>query len=308
MTEAFDPGWLELREPVDHRSRAAELLPHLRQWWMGDTRASVLDLGCGTGSNLRYLAAELPAARTWTLLDHDAELLARIRPPGHPAAGARPTGPTAASDARPTGSTAAPGDRPTDATAAPGGHPTELDIRPVQGDLADEGLAEVANARLVTASALLDLVSELWLRALVDACVEAGCGALFALSYDGAVAWDGAPDAFDEHVLDAVNDNQRTDKGLGSALGPAAASKAEKLFRERGYRTWLAASPWKLGPDDGELVLALIEGWVDAAVGQRPGAEEELRAWAERRRSSVSAGEASLTVGHLDMLALPPTP
>src|SRR5690606_11465516 len=33
MTESFDAGWLGLREPVDHRSRASELLAPLRAWW-----------------------------------------------------------------------------------------------------------------------------------------------------------------------------------------------------------------------------------------------------------------------------------
>ena len=66
----------------------------------------------------------------------------------------------------------------------------------VPGDLGDEGLAAIPYADLVTASALLDLVSEDWLRRVVDACADSGRAALFAMSYDGEIRWSagGAPD------------------------------------------------------------------------------------------------------------------
>lgn len=269
MSETFDAGWLELREPIDHRSRARELLDPLREWWAVGTRSTVLDLGCGTGSNLRYLAPELPGARTWTLLDHDAALLSRARELSQATLG------------------------------------SELEVRLVQGDLADEGLLAVAGADLVTASALLDLVSGEWLRALVSACSHTGCAALFALTYDGVVEWGGEADPLDRLVLDAINEHQRSDKGLGAALGPAAAVAAEALFADHGYRTRFVPSPWELGTDDAPLGNALIDGWVAAATELHPGRRDDLSAWAERRKAALASGRTRLTVGHQDLLALP---
>mgnify|MGYP001363851397 CR=1 FL=1 len=264
MSEKFDAAWLELREEIDHGSRAAGALPPLRSWWATREASAVLDLGCGTGSNLRYLAPLLPEPQRWTLLDHDADLLARIRPTSR-----------------------------------------DVTIRPVKGELAAAGLTEVRRAHLVTASALLDLVSEAWLRALVDACADAGCAGLFALTFDGAIEWSADEDPLDAVVRDAVNDHQRRDKGLGSALGPTAAARAEELFRERGYRTWLLPSPWRLGPRDSAVVRSLIAGWVAAAAEQRPDDSDALRAWAERREAVVASGDFGLVVGHHDLLALP---
>jgi SAM-dependent methyltransferase len=267
VSEKFDPAWLDLREAVDHRSRAAGLLPHLSHWWTARGCSAVLDLGCGTGSNLRYLAPELPGPQAWTLLDHDAELLARIE--------------------------------------APSG---DVRVKPLQGDLAGAGLAEVRRAHLVAASALLDLVSGSWLSALVDACADAACGALFALTYDGTMEWSGADDAFDALVRDAVDAHQRRDKGLGPALGPAAGRAAEELFRRRGYRTWLHPSVWTLGPDDAALARALVTGWAAAAAEERPDGADDVRSWADRRAVAVAAGDFGLVVGHVDLLALPPDP
>ena len=265
MTETFDAAWLELREPVDHRSRASGLLTPLRDWWDRRSGYDVLDLGCGTGSNLRYLAPRFPDAVRWTLVDHDAALLSRL--------------------------------------TAPGGAST---LRAIRRDLTEIDFAEVGEigqAQLVTASALLDLVSERWLSPLVHACVRAGAAALFALTYDGRIEWSDT-DRDDALVAEAVNAHQRRDKGFGPALGPTASAVAERLFRAHDYDVRVLPSDWVLGPADAALVDALVEGWAGAAAEQRPEHAERVRAWAARRAGEHAA--IDLRVGHLDLLALPP--
>src|SRR5690606_37934264 len=116
----FSAAWLALREPADHRARAAELLPELGAWWRARRGTHVVDLGAGAGSNLRYLAPRLPGAQWWTLVDRDPALLARAAPPVGEAEG--------------------------------GGRVVDL-VR-VVADLAREGLDAVQGADLVTASAL----------------------------------------------------------------------------------------------------------------------------------------------------------
>src|SRR4029078_10130503 len=90
---------------------------------------------------------------------------------------------------------------------------------------------------LVTASALLDLVSKTWLERLAAETVARSISVYATLSYDGRVEL--APlDPFDASIVAAVNAHQRTDKGFGTALGPAAGGRAApSIETPRDFRT-----------------------------------------------------------------------
>ena len=273
--ETFDADWLALREPADRWARDRTLPERLCAAWRRRGWSRVVDLGSGTGANLKYLAPRLPPGQRWTLVDHDPRHVDGLR---HLEA------------------------------------PPEVDaVDALARDLAADGLAVVKGVNLVTASALLDLVSESWLGALVSRCADAGCGAYFALTYDGEVRWmtesaagwrpDADPD--DGLVRDAVNRHQRGDKGFGPALGPAAAPLAARLFRGAGYRTWLSASAWRLERAERRLTERLVDGWASAAADVRPDAADRVAAWGVRRRAALARGSFRVTVGHRDLLALP---
>jgi trans-aconitate methyltransferase len=75
----FSAEWLALREPADRRARSRALVAELRSVFAGRDTAAVIDLGCGTGSNLRALAASLPRRQSWRLVDRDPALLSAAR-------------------------------------------------------------------------------------------------------------------------------------------------------------------------------------------------------------------------------------
>ena len=168
----------------------------------------------------------------------------------------------------------------------------------VAADLAGIDALPLGGARLVTASALLDLASAAWFDALAARVAGEGAAVYACLSYDGTMDWF-PPHAEDAAVLAAFNAHQGRDKGLGPALGPAAAERFAAALAERGYRVETAPSPWQLGPEDGALMAALVDGVAAAA------AETGLAgtaAWAQARRASRASA-----VGHTDLLALPPS-
>jgi SAM-dependent methyltransferase len=264
----FAADWLALREPVDHRSRAGHLDARLARLGAVAGWRTVADLGSGTGSNLRYLAPRLPWGRRWTLVDHDAELLAALPEPADPT----------------------------------------TRIARVRGDLDGAGLAAAAGADLVTASALLDLVGRPWLERFVETVVASRSAVLIALSYDGRVRWEGGrADPDDTWMAAQVNRHQRGDKGMGAALGPEAPAAARDLFERAGWTCTLAPSPWVLsGADDLPLARAWLAGWADAARRVVPAEAARIDAWRARRTAHLADGRVAVRVGHLDLLALPP--
>ena len=167
--------------------------------------------------------------------------------------------------------------------------------QPVVADLARLDDLPLADARLVTCSALLDLAAAAWLDGLADRLAAAGTALYAALSYDGGLAWTPAHPE-DVAITAAFNHHQRGEKGLGGpALGPDAARHLAAGLARRGFRVRLAASPWRLGP--GPLLAALLDGVADAAAE----AGAESGGWRQARAAATGA-----SVGHLDLLALPP--
>jgi len=140
--------WLALRAPADTAARSTTLTKSVADLLARNQPLRILDLATGTGSNLRYLAPRLPVPQEWLVVDRDAALLAEV----------------------------------------PGGM-TE-DARDIRIETRCQNLAVLdgdmfAGRQLVTASALLDLVSDAWLHLLADRCRAAGATVLFALTYNG---------------------------------------------------------------------------------------------------------------------------
>ena len=173
------------------------------------------------------------------------------------------------------------------------------------GDLArlDEEPAMVTGAALVTASALLDLVSEVWLKTLAALCAAEGAAMLFALSYDGRIVCT-PEDADDGEIVALVNEHQRTDKGFGPALGPEAMDVAERCFSEPGFHVQRAPSDWVLAPGAAELQRQLIDGWAQAASEIAPERARLIDRWRERRFAHVAAGWSEIIVGHEDLIGI----
>ena len=284
----FSPGWLALREPFDTAARGVGLAAALSAARRGVPLRRILDLASGTGANLRYLAPRLGGDQDWLLVDHDTSLLSAI--------------PREIARWADTHHYHAIWDEGALTVRGPG---FSAAIRCRQLDLAaDLDRLPLAGCHLVTASALLDLVSEAWLEGLADACRTAGCAVLFALTYDGHTAWS-PPDRDDALVRTLLNRHQETDKGFGPALGPRAGRAAGAVLTARGYRTASAAAAWRIGAGDALMQTRLIEDWSGAAAQMSPAQRARIGAWRARRLAQVTRGMSRLTVGHLDLLALP---
>jgi hypothetical protein len=177
------------------------------------------------------------------------------------------------------------------------------DVETRRLDLAALDRSLFERRHLVTASALLDLVSEHWLQQLAQHCRSVRAAALFTITYNGRSSCDPA-DPEDAAVLRLFNEHQRTDKGLGGpAAGPEASDAAERAFTAQGYRVERAASDWRIGPGDRHFQRVLMEGWVSAAVEIAPEDSDAILRWLDRRLAHLDAGRSRLVVHHDDVAA-----
>src|SRR5262249_60992191 len=145
----FAAGWLALREPYDLRARNAIVLDAVVDSIARRSSIDIVDLACGTGSTVRALAPRLGLEQSWHLLDNDLDLLAH-----------------ALSIPAPSGVTLT--------TAA-------VDL--------NRDLEKILTGKidLLTASALLDLVSESWLQRFVEEAAGRSLSVYAALCYDGQI-------------------------------------------------------------------------------------------------------------------------
>ncbi len=223
------------------------------------------DLGCGTGSMGRWLAPRLDGPQHWILHDRDPYLL-------HFAAVASPR-------------------------AAADGSRVTVETR--RGDVARLTPDALAGASLVTASALLDVLTQEEIEALADACTGAGCPALLTLSVVGKVELTPS-DPLDAELAEAFNAHQRRTE----LLGPDAITVACEAFSARGATVRVHPSPWQLGPADSALTAQWLRGWVGAAVEQCPELREPAERYLRERLAACEAGELRVVVHHSDLLAL----
>jgi len=254
--------WLALREPADFAARSTAVTRAVVDALPRRRPLRILDLATGTGSNVRYLERFLPPDHTWLLVDRDPELLAEAS-------------------------------RRAAAT-------TVVETRCF--DLGPLDRPEIfANRDLVTASALLDLVSEHWLCDLAKRCRAARASVLFALTYNGR-SYCSPVELEDDAIRELMNRHQRSnDKGFGQAAGPDAVDRAEQCFAEAGYRMTRESSDWVLAPEMQALQRELIDGWAEAAAEIAPLQTAMIRSWRVRRQGHVLQNRSRIVVGHDDL-------
>ncbi|MFC3690987.1 class I SAM-dependent methyltransferase [Chenggangzhangella methanolivorans] len=275
----FDPDWLDLREPADHRSLANEPLERIAALFAGRETVSVTDLGAGSGSLLRALSPRLGPKQRWTLVDADEGLLAHAR--------------TRLS-------------KWADASSDAGGRlllqktATEIEVMTLARDLSADPLpAAAAEADLVTASAFFDLAGHDWTEAFVSRLAASGKPLYAPLVYAGEKRFSPAH-RLDAAALEAFNRHQLRDKGLGPAMGPGAALGLAEIGRAAGLACLSSPSPWRLDEADEALTRRLASDMAQAIAELPDG--PELGEWLAFRLEHAASG---VGVAHEDLLLQP---
>ncbi|MEA2313121.1 MAG: hypothetical protein QOE28_3089 [Solirubrobacteraceae bacterium] len=250
------PEWLVLREPADAAARSGELAARLRRHLPASGRLVIHDLGGGSGAMGRWLAPRLRGPQHWVVHDRDPDLLelAAVAPPRAAA----------------------------------------VTVETRRSDVTRLSRDELAGADLITASALLDLLTADELAGMLGAC--SGRPLLLELTVAGRVALSPA-EPLDARIEAAFNAHQRR----GGLLGPDAVAAAVDALR--GAEVLVRPSPWRLDASHADLAAEWLRGWVGAACEQEPALSAD--AYLRRRLAQAAAGELAVTVDHADLLVLP---
>lgn len=274
----FSAQWLDLREGVDHRSTDAALRSKLAAHFASLDVLNIVDLGAGSGSNLRGIAPFLNARQHWRLAEYDPALIAAAR-----------------QRLSQWADTAQDNDGRLSLQKAG----KDITVEFAQVDLSagvDDALTP--QTQLVTAAAFFDLVSKPWLEKFCAAIARHKLSFYTVLTYDGREEWT-PPHEADVDMLTAFHAHQASDKGFGPAAGPQATGFLRKGFEAAGYRVETAASDWRLGANDAGLIRDLAEGSANAVVETGKVDSQRLASWRAAR-----ANASTCMIGHQDLLAL----
>jgi len=284
MTEQVADTWLALREPSDYAARSRKLAHALADAL--PARPHVLDLGAGTGSLFRYLAPIIGRAQVWYFVDDDGDLLDEaLSRTAHWAERHR--------------FTVTWPDRAMIVHTPRGAWRIEC----FEADLADapDGLP-LDDADAVVCSALLDLVSGLWLGRLLE---WLDVPLLATMTMDGRDAW--LPHHPSDAILRAaVRRDQRRDHGFGPALGTAAPAVALRLLQAAGFATISTPSDWHIPRTALAMARMVTDATANVASEIVPARRAAIDAWAQTRLRQATAARLAIRIGHRDILAMPP--
>ena len=274
----FSTDWLNLREPYDHGARNRNVERKVAAWCRGQENSwlRIVDLGAGTGSNFRALSPRLPGRQEWLLLDHDAVLLQQVTKLTCNWADECAYDWHIADDRI---------------------HIGNCIVHCQQIDFAHGLILPPQRIDLLSAAALMDLVSAAWFESLISC----DCDAIYTvLTYDGRIEWQ-PQDAWDKTARGLVNRHQLGDKGFGPALGPQAPAAMARRLARHGFEVVSGHSDWFLTRADRAIQSYLLNGWYQAIAQIAP--SRELEAWLQRRQGLVDGGDSRLQVGHRDLFA-----
>jgi hypothetical protein len=155
--------------------------------------------------------------------------------------------------------------------------------------------------RVVTCSALLDVLTTQELDAICRAVIESQVPALFSLTVTGMLTIS-PTDAHDQLLLDAFNDHQRR----AGRAGPNATALVVKTLQAGGLIVRTQETPWQLTTASADtFVEQVLQERLDVAVAQDPSLAVSAAAWLELRRTQLARGILRIDLDHRDILALP---
>lgn len=264
--------WLDMRVPFDDAARQQSLplldrvAAALRETSIGSPQPiTIIDIGAGTGNSARWFRQHLTPRLSgqdlrWVLVDTDQAALDAAR------------------------------------SLLPGVQTLLAEITQLP-QIVDHLMASVPGRLLITGSAVLDVLTELDLEAIIATLDRHNGLAVLMLSITGQ--WRLTPtDAHDDVVNQAFSGHQQQ----RARLGPWAPATLQKLARQAGASVVTSVSQWNLmAPKHHVFLSRFLSERIQAAVEHEPEQAILANEWLQRRLEQATK-ELTVEVEHLDVL------
>lgn len=283
----FDPNWLQERYRFDEEARNKQLEWTCVNQFAFRDHLQIVDLGSGTGANLRYYLEQFPQNQSWYCVEEDIALkvpfweharqmaidldyaieqegeLMKLTKPGH-----------------------------------------EVLIHFVHGNLlkVDE-LVDLLRTDLVLANAVFDLFSKEQFATLVQVLSHHSLSMLFTLNY---VGMDFSPSTeADDHYIGQYNAHMQREQAFGRGMGPASSREMEAVLKEALAQVEVGESLWQIGNQE-QVMMGFLLGFFEGALSDWWDDEAEkiaLEKWLLEKKQQVAEEALAAEVYHLDILA-----
>ena len=282
----FNESWLTEREFFDHQSRSNLLMNEIKK----DSKVinNLVDLGCGTGSFLRWYICKKLTFDTGILIDNDRKLLNSI-------------GPIFRRFFKDKNCTI-----------------KKLDTNKYQFfDLSFQQSSKILlnnkdlfnlsfkfnQYDLISLSALADLLSKKYIKKLLSS-VDKDKYIYFSLCFNGKIKWL-PTNEFDKYITRQFNRHQIQNKGFGIALGSENIKYIESIAKEKSYSFFKKDSSWKIDTfsNKSKLFQQKYLRIVSNALKNDDRTDKNiLKLWISKRMELIKSKKSKLNVGHNDIL------
>ena len=204
----FNNDWLFYREKIDSISRNKKIIEKINRYFKDYKILSIADLGCGTGSNYRYMYPKIKVKQKWDMIDISFESIKEFK--------------------KITANTN-----------------KIININYKKFDLIkDIKKFKFENYDLITGSAYLDIMPKEWFYEFKKQNLNTKV-IYFSINYDGYFKFY-PKHKDDEYVLQLFNKDQESDKGIGKkAVGKNCSQIINKVFTKT-HKTFVLNSNWNV--------------------------------------------------------------
>ena len=204
----FNNNWLIQREKIDSLSRSKIAISKINNFIKNKDKISIIDLGCGTGSNYRYLSPKIKKKQSWDMLDISLKSINYFKE---------------------------------DISKS-----KKVDnVKFIKTNVIKNiKKIDFNNYDIVTGSAFLDIMPNSWFRDFYNLNINSKI-IYFSINYDGFFKF--FPKHKDDGlVLKLFNSDQKSDKGIGlKAVGPNCSKIINSMFTKT-HKTFILKSDWKV--------------------------------------------------------------